>query len=73
MSRMLRNSRNDRSTWTDTCECGSCSRGSNDRMVRRMQRARERDRFLREAFDDAADAREDDHADLIEHLMSEHL
>lgn len=40
---------------------------------RRNQRARERDRFLREAFDDAADAREDDHADLIEHLMSEHL
>lgn len=48
MSRMLRNSRNDRATFTDTCECRQCRRrGPVDAMVRRQQRARERSQFRR--------------------------
>lgn len=71
MAKMLGNVPNGRYS---CCKCLLCGRKpSEDVEYRRNQRARERDRFLREAFDEAADAREDDHADLIEHLMSEHL
>jgi hypothetical protein len=55
MSRMLRNSRNDRSTYTDTCGCRECrNRGGVDDMVRRAQRARERDEFRRQVSEETA-------------------
>lgn len=42
MAKMLRNTPNRWSTYTDTCSCRQCrSRGSVDAMVRRAQRARE--------------------------------
>lgn len=47
MAKMLRNTPNPWSTYTDTCRCKQCRRrGLVDSMVRRAQRAREK-RFWR--------------------------
>lgn len=53
MAKMLRNTPNDRSKYTDTCSCRQCrARGPVDAMVRRMQRARERDQARRTVFEE---------------------